>query len=641
MTVLLTVRATDGLFSWNFDEWQCLVAIAAVSAEPESLAEYFAAVRRFQPEHEWVRLATSVDSIDQAASTDEQWCLVDLVSRSILGSADFELPERRTVLQADDDDGPVAGSPVVWLNTPPDWLLEVADDNWATTVALRSEVYSGQVPIDSRPILYGRTMQQFLADRLLVAAAQGVTEDEQFETGRKIHADWLMTERDDLGGQSPRSLLLQHHEYLSWEMQYRSHQWSMQGFAVPPLKTSSSAYRFAGFGTIEVVTYFDLMRSLLAEAWKQIDAGVMDSDELTNHLAEHQRNFLDNQPEDGSAGLTCAELIESERRRMPVTADKSHLDCDCPICQASLDGSLGSGPMFMSYDGHHLELEEEFAFSMIESLEAWQKQQDDERRMTQEFRQKEEERKALNEERDSVWQSNFVDWDKLVGGGQSPISPQMALGFPLAELISHLKTLNADQTHTDSLNLAFTAFRSASNQTEVEIAGGEFRTCLENAASEFPEVIPQSADLQSRMDEVLRLLKQQTAVAEQGGAAFEPALLSTPPILNVVVFQTPGPSDEDIDKTSSDHTRNVSARPLGGGLGYLTLQPDDFERVAEGIAAEDTVGTAAAVLHFMGPKAADLIQQPQDLDYCWTITDETEFGRVLLLQVVMRPHLLE
>jgi hypothetical protein len=47
------------------------------------------------------------------------------------------------------------------------------------------------------------------------------------------------------------------------------------------------------------------------------------------------------------------------------------------------------------------------------------------------------------------------------------------------------------------------------------------------------------------------------------------------------------------------------------------------------------------VLHFMGPKAADLIQQPQDLDYCWTVTDHTPFERVLMLQVVMRPHLLE
>jgi hypothetical protein len=107
-------------------------------------------------------------------------------------------------------------------------------------------------------------------------------------------------------------------------------------------------------------------------------------------------------------------------------------------------------------------------------------------------------------------------------------------------------------------------------------------------------------------------------------------------LLNVVVYRAPGPSDEDIGPHSAAHVEEVSPRPLAGGLGYITLEPADFDRVVKGIDRGDTTGTAAAVLHFLGPQAQQLIGRPRELDYCWTGTEGTEFGRVLLLQVVPR-----
>lgn len=644
MTVQLTVRATDGLFSWTFEEWQCLVAVAAVSAQPESLAEYFEAARRYLPNHDWVPTATNAGEISNAATVDGRWCLVDLVSRSILSGHAFELPERRSAVQADATDDYGNGSQVVWLDTPLDWLFEVADEDWLATIVAREEEFCHQRKIDVRDIVYGRSMRQFLADRILVAAARGTPPAEQFESSRSAHGDWLMTDRDDLADRSPRQAILNGHDHITWELQHRADQWSMQGFAVPPLPKKTTAYRFAAFGTIEIVTYFHLIRFLLNAAWQHVNAGIMDSDELTNLLAKQQAEFLNQPPDDDSgAGLLNCELIESERRRMPITADASHLDCDCHICQASVDGEFGTGPMFAFYDGHTLELEDEFAFSMVESRDVWERQQEEDCQMMQKMEQGRSERKGLSEEHDSVWQSSFVDWDKLTDGHATPISPQMALGFPLAEMLRRLKELGADQTHMDSLNLAFTAFRSAADQAAAETAAGGFRTCLENAASEFPELVPQSADLQSCMDEVLRILKTQPIMKPNtdGSVEFAPSLMTTPPILNVIVFRSPGPADDDIEEHASEHVTAVSQRPLGGGLGFLTLEPEDFDRVADGIAGDDLSGTAAAVLHFLGPKAADLIQKPYDLDYCWTITDNTQFERILMLQIVMRPHLLE
>ena len=77
----------------------------------------------------------------------------------------------------------------------------------------------------------------------------------------------------------------------------------------------------------------------------------------------------------------------------------------------------------------------------------------------------------------------------------------------------------------------------------------------------------------------------------------------------------------------------------GGALGYLTLETDDFDRVRKGVDAGDTTGTAAAVLHFLGPEVRQFIGRSQDFAFDWTGEDETEFGRVMLLQITPRPHL--
>ena len=49
-------------------------------------------------------------------------------------------------------------------------------------------------------------------------------------------------------------------------------------------------------------------------------------------------------------------------------SEQHAIDCDCPICNMMADGMFGVG--FNSIDGHHLELDDEFAFSMHETREA-------------------------------------------------------------------------------------------------------------------------------------------------------------------------------------------------------------------------------------------------------------------------------
>lgn len=115
-----------------------------------------------------------------------------------------------------------------------------------------------------------------------------------------------------------------------------------------------------------------------------------------------------------------------------------------------------------------------------------------------------------------------------------------------------------------------------------------------------------------------------------------------PPALNVVVFKAPGPDNDRIDTLSADFVERKTVCPLGGGLGYLVLEPDDFDRVWAGVDAGDALGTAEAVLHFLGPDARQFMNRIEDFIYGWVgADDEPEFERVLLLQVIPRPHLVE
>jgi hypothetical protein len=508
-TYRLTVRTAEGVWQGEVDSWSSLVVLAALSAEPESFDELAEAVRRYQPEHQLFDQPRAMRGIDEAVA-DGPWCLVDLVGRTVIAGGEFELPDPRGAYQTDEDEDP-QGFPIVWLDTPADWLFRQSGDDWQTVVAARVSARAAVPRVDARPVLFGPPLLEHLARGVLAAAATGpVDEERERELTRAVHADWLMTARADLGGRTPREVLLAERNRITFEMEHRAQQWSRQGHAVPALPADSTAYRLGGFGTTEVVLYFNLVRALLAEAWELMKQEPRPTQPLlVERLAEFRDGWLDSPPEDGGSGLTCAELIESERRRMPVTSDGSHLDCDCPICQAMAEGEFG--PAFMSFDGHRLELEDEFAFSLAETREEWERKQEDYRKFAEEMDRKFSERAAAGgDDADplagSVWGTSFVDWDAVAGPGASPRQALLALGFPLAELVSNLQDHPGGTDLMMSLNQAYAGLRASQDEVVTAAAAQEFRELLESAGRKFPDLTARCADLQSRVDEVLRRL---------------------------------------------------------------------------------------------------------------------------------------
>jgi hypothetical protein len=317
-----------------------------------------------------------------------------------------------------------------------------------------------------------------------------------------------MTPRVDLAGRTPREVLLAERSRIGLDLEHRSQQWSRQGHAAPALPPDSAAYRHGGFGTTEVVLYFDLVRALLAEAWGLTNQPPGPTQPvLIEQLAEFRDRWL-HEPYEGSSSLmTPAELIELERRRMPVTSDGSHLDCDCPICQAMAEGEFG--PTFVSFDGHHLELEDEFAFSLCNTREEWEQEQEEYRKLSEEMDRKYLNQTAGGEEAaepwaGSAWQASFVDWDALAGPEASPSERLLALGFPLAEVVAQLRNRPDGTDLLRSLNAAYSGLRGSLDAAAMTSAAQEFRELLEVVSHKFPDLIPRCADLESRLDEVLR-----------------------------------------------------------------------------------------------------------------------------------------
>jgi hypothetical protein len=362
--------------------------------------------------------------------------------------------------------------------------------------------------VDARPVLFGRPLLEHLAHGILTASGGIHDEAREQERTRAIHAEWLLTARADLSGRTPRELLLAERNRLALDLEHRAQQWSRQRHPVPPLPADALAYQRGGFGTMEVCFYFDLVRALLAEGWRLTQQEPRPTPALlVERLAEFRDRWVGEPNEATSLFLSPQQLIELERRRMPVTSDGSHLDCDCPICQA-LAEEEDFGPAFLCFDGHHLELENEFAFSLCATREEWDREQEEYRRFAEEMDRKTSERSAAGPDADplagSVWQSTFVDWQDWADPHTSPREALLALGFPLAEVVGELQGRPNGVDLLRSLNASYAGLRTSQDAVAADSAAQEFRELLEEVSRQFPDLTPRCADLQSRLDEVLR-----------------------------------------------------------------------------------------------------------------------------------------
>jgi hypothetical protein len=276
-----------------------------------------------------------------------------------------------------------------------------------------------------------------------------------YDTLKNIHAAWLLTPRDDLGIVCPREVMLERHNHLKRDLQDRREQWSQLGECPPGLEKSSFAFRYGGFGTHELVMYYELVRELLWSTWNHLEKlsrsqnvshrpeSLMPGDFLITEVPrlERDRDEWHDTPDPECHMRTPRSIIHRERRRLPevVSGEEAMIDPDCPCCQMMCDTP---GPIFWHLDGS--EMDDDFAFDFHHSTrEEWEEER---RRWEESWKRIDDEREerrrlgvtdcsAGEPGDDSLWTSSFS-----VGAAELPLGGRVfGIGCHLAELIAVLR----------------------------------------------------------------------------------------------------------------------------------------------------------------------------------------------------------
>ena len=453
--------------------------VAALSAEPETITELEAALARYvKPvDHGAFRSFRTRAEID-TEPWDAGVVVIDLDVRIVASESSYSQPQPQG--QVPYHDGTKSTDVSVLYRVPKEWKFFNSLIEYESCRLRRRKERAAWSPLDARSVLYGRALLEFIVanvrqtslcreraddDSLLCtgnsksltneeAVAGQQTEGSEKRTSSEddliqevvaneisaIHARWLMTTRDDLRGQSPRDVLLARCEFIDFDLHTRELQWTFQGEGPPCLDQQSFAYRFAGFGTHEGVIYYDLVRHLLwsaltcqrfgsGDSSPQISTPMLngadcDSDRIDaelSRLEEIKTKWLEN-PQPDYGGRTPANIIENERRRLPLALSKREMiiDEDCYTCMMMANDPT-MGPGFWHLDGSHMD--DDFAFSDFLTREEWEAENRRREEFNKEFNRRWEERQqriARGEQVDDEFELDWVDSLKQEPRDSSP-----------------------------------------------------------------------------------------------------------------------------------------------------------------------------------------------------------------------------
>ncbi len=457
------------------------------------------------------------------------WLTIDLIQKRIFVGPNVQELGRDATLALPAAENTKRGCPLPF-RLPPWWeLRESATADLAFTKR-ESEI---RVPRTNRELLFGASMIDDLTRRLFQVTADGrlptsaLDEDEAANALHaltvEVHRDWLMTIRADLAGKRPRELLHGAHDWsdgIIWGQRQRFE----AGMPMTAAPDDMIGYEDAPMGREEMILYFDLCREVIAAGWFWCEKEVEANNELnfacggdaflrlTAFLSDVRDDWLQ-QPFEGGSPPNF--IIECSRRRVPrgsqvpiVGMDQcqseQHVpDCNCPICDMMASGMFGVG--FTSMDGHHLDLDDEFAFSTDELIEDWDRKQQEYREFNDKFNREQAERErriAAGERKEDVyastWSSPMSD-EPLPGDSHG----YLKLSFRLAEIIGDLESTSAPQEMIRELNASFRKYRESEAGDRLRTKAA-LRTELDSVAGHYPELTSKVADFQSLVDEMKR-----------------------------------------------------------------------------------------------------------------------------------------
>ena len=514
--VRLVIREAENDWSGAVPGRLADCAIAALSADPVTLAELEVACARFKKPipNRSLFANLSLGLLDEPC--DAGIVVIDHVARLVFVNSTYSSPEPTGDICY--DSGHCDSE--LWLryHLDEDWLFIGDGAEWRAVAEKRRRERAARPLIDVRSVFYGRPLVEFIAQETFAASGE--------DSIKQIHAAWLLTPREDLNGACPRDLAVERHDHVVWDLQHQCERWSSLRKCPPGVDQSSFAFRYAGFGTHELVLYYNLVRELLHSCRENLELlraalpadgasqALMVENFLTNEIPRLERlrdEWLDT-PDGECHGRTPRTIIDRERARLPIgmSGRDAVVDADCPCCQMLADMP---GIMFWGLDGCNMD--EEFAFDMRhrtrEEYEA-ARREDEER--YQRFNAQCEERKRLgvsdpgrgDGSDKSVWSSSFSAGDDA----NLPLGIRLfAIGGHLAELIVDIRgsvniasTAPENQQLIDRLNRDFGNMRETLQSLEPSLAEALIDPVIDRFDESLAAVVSRRPDLSEKCQDL-------------------------------------------------------------------------------------------------------------------------------------------
>ncbi|MDP1797602.1 MAG: hypothetical protein Q8K78_08980 [Planctomycetaceae bacterium] len=504
-------------------------AIAALSTDPVTLAELEAACARFEQPRPNHRLFSNLSAGLCDEPYDAGLVVIDLVARLVVVDSTYSSPGSSG--EVDYHDGQCATDTWLRYHLADDWLFTSDRFQWSDLADERRRERAAHPPLDARAILYGRPLIEFIAQETFAAHARRKTKASAAQDAiKEIHAAWLLTPRHDLGGVCPRDVALEQRDQLSRDLQDQAERWSLLQQCPPGLDEFSFAYRYGGFGTHELVQYYELVRELLWSCWDRFvelektqpitdgPESLMVGDFLTSEILrlECTRDEWLDAPDPECHGRTPRSIIDRERARLPegMSGHDAIIDPDCPCCQMMADMPE---PVFWHLDGCNMD--DDFAFDIRHrTQDEWEAEQREWGEWDQRFKAKQAERERLGvadsgfgaEDENSVWPSSFSVGD----AADVPLGIRVfGIGGHLAELIVDLRGEAAGssapldaQPFIDQLNRNFGNLRELLQSSEPSLAATLLDPVIDRFAESLAAVASTRPDLSAKCESLTNSL---------------------------------------------------------------------------------------------------------------------------------------
>ena len=506
-------------------------AIAALSADPLTLEELQTASARYaklNPNHPFFA-NLSIGSSDEPY--DAGVVIIDLAARLVVVDSTYSSPGPTGEVCY--HDGQRATDSWLRYHLADDWKFVNNRFTWLAFAEQRRQERAARPLVNARAVFYGRPLLEFIARE--TSAAYARRESSGAEVGntiQAIHAAWLLTPRDDLGGVCPRDVALERHGHLTWDLQDQAERWSLLKECPPGLIESSFAYQHGGFGTHELVQYYELVRELLWSCWDHLlesettqpVANAPESLTLEDFFTrevprlESIRDAWLDTPNLEFHGRTPRSIIDRERARLPegVTGRDAMIDPDCPCCQMAADLP---GPMFWHLDGSGMD--DDFALDITHlTRQEW----DDEQREWEQYNQRfnaecaERQRLGISDSRysapseGSIWSSSFSVGDSA----DVPLGIRLfGIGGHLAELIVNIRSDAADisaetevQHFIDRLNRDFGNLRELLQNSQPSLVVALIDPVINRFAESLAEVALIRPELSAKCESLTSALSK-------------------------------------------------------------------------------------------------------------------------------------